>query len=1631
MSTTTVCRRALLRQKATALCVLLLIFLVNLAAYAENTIVRCEIQRGTNALGTMDIELFDTDKPETVRNFLLYVRSGAYSNTFFHRCVPGFVVQGGGYTVTNLLSGNSFSSYQEVTNYGRLMNEFSTGPKLSNTLGTIAMAKVGDDPNSATSQWFFNLANNTNLDTQNGGFTVFGRIVSDSTSSNIIAHFNSLTTSTGIVNLRTLIGQAYAAFNELPVAITNNRAPLYRELYPVRFSVLNDTNVPGQAPPTVRIVSPALNSTFTNQSVTISGTAADDTGIARVVYRFGTNAAQGAFGTTNWQFTVSPQNGLNTYTVESIDWDGNRSSAATVTFLYLAQVPLDLEIRGSGRVVGAADGQYLQVGTYQTLTAIPSSGYIFHSWTGTFTSSVATITFLVPTNATNISLTAKFITEPLPRLTGTYKGLFRSTGGTPAAVNSGHMTLQLQATGDFDGTILHAGGSYTYTGKFDSSGQALIQGIVGGVQRSITLELQKLNSEGLITGFINGANELRLERVASTNSYGISTGKYTFAIPPATTGANDQLNPAGYGFGSCTVDTMGTLTFNGRLGDGQAFSGTAPLTRLQRWPMYVNLFNGRGVVLGWLAAGTNGNGNLDGTLHYIKGFKATDPTYPAGFSNQVVFIGSRYPQPQAGERVVDWVHGLASFAGPFQIGISNIVKLTSDNTLMPWDDNQNSITWNLDPVTGMLNGTFIDLWSGTTRTLRGVVLKRTQRILGQFVDRGTVGSLVLGKSPFLVTQTVNSVTLPAVLAALNEGGYLKFMTNVDVTFTASLTLPYDTALDANGYSVVFRGGQTTRLLRVSTNHTLFAKGVTFADGKIVGTAGANTSPPQAGGDGRAAGIMNLGGFVALTNCVLTNFFCQGGVGGKDKSAGVVASGGRGAGAAIYNQAGRVILHGCQLWDNLAEGGAGNAGTNSGLGLQQGCGAGGAVFSDGGECIIEGSTFLRNTASGGPGRTESGSLNRAGDAVGGAVAVSGARLQIANSEFLANRALGPNSWTNNQTVGAAHGGAIFIETNSVATIDLSTLLDNLAIGGNSSSGQLSGIARGGGILNRGALQVRRSTIEQNAATSGSNGVPGSASGGGIASFGSLVLDASTMSYNLARGGSLAAGGGLLSQGGTFSATNSTFAFNSAAADSTQDVHGGGIMLVSNTAVMAYITLAFNSASGTNDNSGLGGGIEHQDSSLRLRSSILSSNVPRNLLGLVIDDGYNLSSDNSVVLFTTGSTNNINAMLGPLSTNGGPTRTMSLLASSPARDLVPTNITPAVPAFDQRGTARAQGGRADAGAVELTPNELPPFIVTHPVGGNVRAGTNFTFQTVASGAAPLSYNWLSNDVPIVGATNSILQVTNVQTFDAYIDYRVVVSNRFGAATSVLARLTVDSRPLVSIQPTNIVTPPGAAVSFTVVASGPALSYTWYHDGLPVAGANGPTLAFASAAAGMQGAYRVVITNFAGSTNSQIATLTFNALALSFIQQPTNTTIFEGQSGGLSAIVSGVQPISYSWLLGFTPIVNATNQDLSFAPAALSDQGTYRLLITNAYLSVTSAPALLTVLRQPQLSIALDGSNVLISSRGTPNRTHHLLQATSLTAQVWTAVATNIAPSSGTSIWTRPLINSENRFYRVLMP
>ena len=149
------------------------------------------IEMQTN-FGSIEMELLEDVAPQTVANFLNYVEDGDYQNAIFHRLVDNFVLQGGGFSASSeqlcasetcLPTDVDPNLFAEVPTDDPVVNEFN----VSNTVGTVAMAKLGGDPDSATNQWFINLQDNSgNLDNQNGGFTVFARILDMSPVNNIV-----------------------------------------------------------------------------------------------------------------------------------------------------------------------------------------------------------------------------------------------------------------------------------------------------------------------------------------------------------------------------------------------------------------------------------------------------------------------------------------------------------------------------------------------------------------------------------------------------------------------------------------------------------------------------------------------------------------------------------------------------------------------------------------------------------------------------------------------------------------------------------------------------------------------------------------------------------------------------------------------------------------------------------------------------------------------------------------------------------------------------------------------------------------------------------------------------------------------------------------------------------------------------------------------------------------------------------------------------------------------------------------------------------------------------------------------------------------------------------------------------
>ncbi|MGD1089647.1 MAG: Ig-like domain-containing protein, partial [Verrucomicrobiota bacterium] len=165
---------------------------------------------------------------------------------------------------------------------------------------------------------------------------------------------------------------------------------------------------------TLSIVSPTAGEQWSNSVFTVSGQASDNVAVADVYYSLNgsgwTNASTGN-GWTNWTANVTLIAGTNTIAAYAVDTSGNVSTTQSVSFVYVLTAPLTVLINGNGTVSPDYNGALLQIGQSYSMTASASAGYAFTGWTGSMTSSGATLGF---TMASNLTFTANFknITPP-------------------------------------------------------------------------------------------------------------------------------------------------------------------------------------------------------------------------------------------------------------------------------------------------------------------------------------------------------------------------------------------------------------------------------------------------------------------------------------------------------------------------------------------------------------------------------------------------------------------------------------------------------------------------------------------------------------------------------------------------------------------------------------------------------------------------------------------------------------------------------------------------------------------------------------------------------------------------------------------------------------------------------------------------------------------------------------------------------------------------------------------------------------------------------------------------------------------------------------------------------------------
>jgi uncharacterized repeat protein (TIGR01451 family) len=264
------------------------------------------------------------------------------------------------------------------------------------------------------------------------------------------------------------------------------------------------------------------------------------------------------------------------------------------------------------------------------------------------------------------------------------------------------------------------------------------------------------------------------------------------------------------------------------------------------------------------------------------------------------------------------------------------------------------------------------------------------------------------------------------------------------------------------------------------------------------------------------------------------------------------------------------------------------------------------------------------------------------------------------------------------------------------------------------------------------------------------------------------------------------------------------------------------------------------------------------------------------------------------------------------------------------------------------------------------DMPPVVVSQPTNQTVIAGATASFQVVASGSAPLSYQWFFDQTSVLaGATNATLTLNNVQPGSAG-GYSVVVTNLAGVVTSSVATLTVLLPPSIVSQPTNRTVIAGATATFRVVAAGSSpLSYQWFfNQSSALAGATNATLTLNNAQPASAGGYSVVVTNSAGAATSSVASLTV-LLPPSIVSEPTNQTVIAGATASFQVVASGSAPVGYQWFFNQTKaLTGATNATLTVNNAQPANAGGYSVVVTNSAGAATSVVATLAVLSGPSV-------------------------------------------------------------------
>jgi hypothetical protein len=307
---------------------------------------------------------------------------------------------------------------------------------------------------------------------------------------------------------------------------------------------------------------------------------------------------------------------------------------------------------------------------------------------------------------------------------GSYYGLFSDTNGASAA-SSGGFTAKVTSHGKFTAKLTLAGHSYSVSGAFSTNSTASVPVPRGSGLAPLNLTLHlDLDGGGQMLGALAATNwsaSLQAYRAAPA----AQKTRYTLVIQPPD--APLTASPAGYGYGTITVDSLGNLLFAGALPDGTKVSQSAMRSQDGYWPLYGSLYGGGGCLLSWLQFANTASNGCSGQLIWLNPAGATPKTYVAGFTNLITAAGSLYSPAGA----------LAGFTGG-TLRFSNAVSTVANGSFsldarQRVDHLSSKLSLTVATSSGLFNGAVWSADLGQTLSFQGVLCGQAANGFGFFL----------------------------------------------------------------------------------------------------------------------------------------------------------------------------------------------------------------------------------------------------------------------------------------------------------------------------------------------------------------------------------------------------------------------------------------------------------------------------------------------------------------------------------------------------------------------------------------------------------------------------------------------------------------------------------------------------------------------------------------------------------------------------------------------------------------------------------------------------------------------------------------------------------------------------------